>query len=130
MGDSLRCEQPCTYIGCVPEKPDVKLESLLEGRSLPEVPARPLARGMSDADWERAVAERRAIVAPHMNHPVVRRALEILVPDLLCEDGLVVWLANPSWFHGGLRSVDMLEGDPESVVAHAQWELENRLYAH
>ncbi|MBA2962134.1 hypothetical protein HZF09_08370 [Ramlibacter sp. CGMCC 1.13660] len=113
------------------KKPDVQSGSLLErGRSPPDLPARPLALDMSEAEWERVVAERKALVAPHRDHPAVRRALEILVPDVLSEDAFVVWLANPTWFHGGLRSVDMLEGDPESVVAHAQWELENRLDPH
>lgn len=45
---------------------------------------------------------------------------------------MVLWSGwqTPHGSTGELRSVDMLEGDPESVVAHAQWELENRLYAH
>ena len=66
-------------------------------------------------------------IEPDPAHPAIARARQILAH--YSDEYFVVWFNRPSSFLDGRRPCDILDSDPERVVAQAQYLYDAEFFA-
>jgi hypothetical protein len=66
-------------------------------------------------------------IDPDAAHPAIARARQILAH--YSDKSFVIWFNNPSSFLDGKRPRDVLDSDPERVVAQAQYMYDAEFFA-